>query len=50
MNTSTSGGGQSAIWCGGPIPCNPPPRAGRLSHGAYACPMVAPQSGASVSA
>ena len=51
MSTSTSGGGQSASWCGGgPMPCNPPQQQGQHSQGAYACPMVAPQSGASVSA
>jgi hypothetical protein len=49
ISTSTAGG-QTAQWCGGPIPCGPPVQSGQQSQGAYACPMVAPQSGANVSA
>lgn len=49
--SSSTAGGQTAQWCGGgPIPCGPPVASGQYSQGAHACPMVVPQSGASVSA
>ena len=49
IRTSTTAGA-NAQWCGGPIPCGPPVASAARSQDAYVCPMVAPQSGASVSA